>query len=59
MRQGNIPSRFSFAELSNVDRLRSGVEPGLLRIEYMLFSFKVMSLLVMSSETCRIVGSTW
>jgi len=55
----DIPSPASVISLSNVDRLRSEVEPGLFRKEYILVSFRGVSLLVMSSDTCRIVGSTW
>ena len=52
----SLPSEVLTEALSNVDLLRSGVEPVFLRIEYI--SCPLDSLLVFASlETCRMVGS--
>ena len=53
----SLPSRSSVELLSKVNRLRSGVDPEVLRKEYSDFSVESTLLLAVSSDTCRIVGS--
>ena len=53
----SLPSRSSVVLLCKVSRLRSGVDPVVLRREYSDFSVESTSLLAVSSDTCRIVGS--
>ena len=53
----SLPSRSSVKLLSKVNRLRSGVDPEVLRREYSDFSVESTLLLAVSSDTCLIVGS--
>ncbi len=55
----SLPSRSSVTLLCKVNRLRSGVDPVVLRREYSDFSVEPTLLLAVSSDTCRIVGSIW
>lgn len=50
-------SRSSVVLLRKVSRLRSGVDPVVLRKEYRDFSVESTLLLAVSSDTCRMVGS--
>lgn len=45
--------------LCKVNRLRSGVDPVVLRREYSDFSVDPALDLAVSSDTCRMVGSMW
>ena len=57
LEKGDLPSRSSVELLCEFNRLRSGVDSGVLRREYSRFSLEATLLLAVSSDTWRIVGS--
>ena len=58
-RKDSLPSRSSVVLLCKVNRLRSGVDPVVVRKEYIDFSFESTLPLAVSSDTCRMVDSMW